>query len=130
MVEVVGAADLAAGFGGPIFVLVVVGAAFAAEALGDDAGHVGLEGEGDEVHHELEVLLEAVLTLGFEADGLLVEFRAALVEDGVAVVEAFLDVADRVEVLVEALLVDVAERAFHVADAAGGGVEDGAVKLE
>ncbi len=94
VVEVVCAAESAACFFSPDLVFLVVGSAFAAEAMCDDACHVGLEGKGDEVDHEFEMFLHTVFALRLGADGGFVELWTTAIEDRFLVVKTFFDIPD------------------------------------
>ena len=61
VVQIVGAADRSAASLGPRLVLFEVGSPFAAEDLRDDARHVGLERQRDQLEHQFDVLAHAAL---------------------------------------------------------------------
>lgn len=72
----------------------------------------------------------AVARLRLDANGRLVETRAAALENALAVVESPFDVADRFEILIEPAAVGGTERALKVTHAFAGGVENAAVELD
>ena len=117
-----------AGILGPHLVVVVVRAAFTSKAVGHHAGHVGLEGKRDEVHHQLDVFLHAVLHGRLKAHTFLVKLRSTFIDDTYTGLHALFHLADGGEVLLHALTVGLAKLALETLDVAYGGVEHAAIE--
>ena len=128
VVDVMGTALLSSGLVGPDLVVVVVRARFSAETLGGDSRHVGLKGQDDQVGHQLDVFLETVFGLPFQPHLGFIEFGAPVFQDLLFLNEAFLDLAHRVQVLVDPLLIDASQLALDVLHVAHGGIENTAVE--
>ena len=127
---IVGAPGRSSGLLGPCLVLRVIGTRFASKTLGHHPRHVGLEGQCDQVHHQLKMLLHAVLALGLRAHSGLVELRATAFENSIPIIQSLLDLPNRFQVLVHSLPVDHTQpplKGFHIV---GGGVEDAAIQRD
>ncbi len=116
VVDVMRAPRRRPGLAGPVLVLVVVRPGFAAQALGRDPRHVGLEGEHDQVGHQLDVLPHAVADFALEANLGGIEIGPPMAEDLLLLYQPLLDVADRVEIVVDPLLIDPSQLSLQVAD--------------
>lgn len=98
VVVIVGAPGGASGLAGPFGIFVVMGPGLSAETMGHDAGHAGLKGQGDEIHHQPEVILHAVLARGEQPDLLLVKDRAASLQNGFPIIKPLFHLPDRLQV--------------------------------
>ena len=108
VVEIVSSTERGSSCFGPVLIVVIVGATFAAEDLGNDPRHVRLEGQSNEVDHQLDVGGEFVFAR-IEANAGFIKLGASLFENGVLGDEPFFHFSNGLQVLLKALLVGIAK---------------------